>query len=762
MRDLPGFDAFAVDQAKPLARTALSLTGDPAAARALVVTALAAVAAKWSTARWSFPAHAARQAMYRAYLKRSRARGSTRGPGPHAIVTHGTDTAALAQALTGLTPRRRALVVACFHDGHTTGQAADLCRMDAPTAGTEIVLAVAELRNRLPASFVSGTAREAGQSPSAPENEDADTNNPNATDADTSGADTSRADTSRADTSRADTSGPDTNSADTNRADTSGPETSGAATDPSPAPGASPAVAARSSHAPWASPSEAGPQSSWASPSEAATQSPWAAPSEAAAPSRVPWISPHEMSPAAGPSAEPAAFALASGRTAPYHATPSFGPPEAAPAAAPFAVSASPAFPGARTGADGRGDGPWEAALRRELAALSAATPAPDPLPLAAEAARTGRQHGTRRRAVVTGMSVTLAALVVVPLAFAAAGLAGRVGRSTAGTPGAPDMSAASPAPLPASLPAPVRFAYQGYCTRRDWDPVTEEFADGCDQWRVVTTTGEQWRLADPVPDLSDGWQPLVAISRDGDRMAFFSEASSDFAVFDRHDTTAKRTGMVPLLDEVSPEDIHLALSPNGRWMAADFGPDAGAVSPRVQNLTSYRVRTLPRRMRVLAVADDGTVTGTATWDTNAVPGRVSTTVLLRVRPDGRTLSRAPIDPALFEAGAAVSPDGRAVAVTAERSHPAEGDHGLLVTLDSVTGRVLTRREAALPEGAHIIGVRGWAGDHEVIVEAARPGEDDDEDYSVHAVDVRTGAARQINLDEAGGVPGLWAPGALR
>lgn len=167
MRDLPGFDAFAADHVRPLARTALALTGDPEAARALVVTALSAVAARWVTTRWSFPADATRKALYAAYLERPRPRGAAGGRGPHPSLTPGSDAAALAEALTALPPRRRALVVACFHDGHTTWQAAGLCRMDARTANTETVLAVAEMRDRLPAFFVAGTAPEttAGTAP---------------------------------------------------------------------------------------------------------------------------------------------------------------------------------------------------------------------------------------------------------------------------------------------------------------------------------------------------------------------------------------------------------------------------------------------------------------------------------------------------------------------------------------------------------------------------------------------------------------------
>ncbi|MEU6425859.1 hypothetical protein ABZ860_08145 [Microbispora sp. NPDC046973] len=732
MKDLPGFDAFAADQAQPLARTALSLTGDPEAARALVVTALSAVAARWRTVRWSFPAHAARKELYAAYLKRPRARGAARGAGH---LAPGTDAAALAEVLTGLTPRRRALVVACFHDGLTTWQAAGLCRMDGRTANTETVLAVAELRNRLPASFVAGTPPEpATETAPEPAAGTAPDETPSESVGSPPASEGSAPEGTPPETVRR-RAAPDEEDADT------GGGTRGATSGPS--------------------------ATSWAWPSPASDPSPtsWASPSPASDPSMTSWASPARTETALP------------GTTLPGTTFPGTGPTEITPPAAPFVPPAAPVSRPGSSGPDRRGEGPWEAALRRELAVLSAEMPALDPVPLAAEAARAGRRHGTRRRALVTTMSVTLAALVVVPLAFGAAGLLGRAGQSADGaSPGALDESAAAPT-LPPALPAPVRFAYRGFCTADDYDEFAEEFADnGCAQWRVVATTGEQWRVADVSPALSDGWHPLLAISLDGNRLVYLSAASSDFVLIDRRDTTTRRTDMVPLGEEVSPEDTHLVISPSGRWMAADFGPAAEALHPRVQNLTSYRVRALPRRMRVLAVSDDGTVTGTATWDSDAVPGRLTTTVLLRVRPNGRTLSRTPIDSALFEAGAAVSPDGRAVAVAAERAHPAEGDHGLLVTLDVATGRVLTRREAALPEDAHVIAVRGWANEHEVIVEAERirddeedeDEEDEDEEdeeeseYSVHAVDVRTGAARPITLDEAGGVPALWVPGTMR
>ncbi|WP_147945090.1 hypothetical protein [Microbispora sp. CSR-4] len=794
MRDLPGFDAFAADQAQPLARTALSLTGDPEAARALAVTALSVVAARWRTVRWSFPAHAAREALYAAYLKRPRARKAAPGTGR---LDPGSDAAALAEALTALTPRRRALVVACFHDGDTTWQAANLCCVDARTANTETVLAVAELRSRLPASFVEVSPPKPAD-PAAAERamETAPDETPSkpavsapppeapASEARASEARASESPTSEgsafADSTFADSAcegsaleravsenaasqqmPPEADRCHTapdDDAETGG-GARGTAPGPSPTSWASPSQAPTPTPTPWTSPSQAPTPTPtpWTSPSQASSATPtsWASPSQASGSASTPWSSPWQPGHAAGPPAGPASYGA---------------PPETwsggnTPSATPFAPPATPAVPPGSSGPGDRGDGPWEAALRRELAVLSAQMPALDPVPLTAEAARTGRRQGTRRRALVTTMSVTLSALVIVPLAFGAAGLLGRAAHSTDGaSPGVLDESDAAPT-LPPSLPAPVRFAYRGFCTADDWDAFTQEFAEnGCAQWRVVATTGGQWRVADVSPALSDGWQPLLAISGDGNRLVYFSAASSDFVMIDRRDTTTRRTDLVPLAEEVSPEETHVVISPSGRWMAADFGPAAGALHPRVQNLTNYHVRTLPRRMRVLAVSDNGTVTGTAAWDTDTVPGRLTTTVLLRMRPDGRTLSRTPIDSALFEAGTAVSPDGRAVAVAAERAHPAEGDHGQLVTIDSVTGKVLTRREAALPEDTHIFAVRGWADEHEVIVEAERISDDDEDDaeYSVYAIDVRTGAARPIELDEAGGVPALWVPGTMR
>lgn len=650
MRSLPGFTAFAADQARSLARTALSLTGDEAAARALTVAALTAVAARWSAVRWSFPVHAARAALYESYLRSPASRGRGRGrsrPAPPAFAPAGADgpgaarpltarsaetqdappagaggdATALADALAGLTPQRRALVVACFHDGCTTWQAAGLCGMDARAANTETVLAVADLRHLLPASFTTGTA-------SAPDGDDL--------------------------------------------------------ASPQPEPPAVPAA------------------TMWTSPS-------------------------------GDPVAPPGAASGLSG--APF---PGVTEPYAAPGPAAATVVVPPR----------QGDGPWEAALRRELAVLSAAMPVLDPAPIAAEAMRAAARRGDTRRSLVTSTGLTLAALIVVPFAFGVAGLAGQVGGVL---PGSSEEHAAVPGTLPPSLRDPVRFAYRGYCAPSVWDRIegTEEAArdDGCDQWRIVTTGGERWRVADMARDLGGSMQPLLAISGDGEHVAYYSEASSDFVVLDRRHTTPEETGVATGGDG-PPEDAHLVISPGGRWIAADFGRAPGARRPRLHDSGSHRTWTLPRRVRVLAIGDDGTVTGT------------SGTTLLRMRPDGRAVSGVRIDAGLFGDDVAVSPDGYAVAMPADSAGP-EG-HGLVVTVDTATGKVLGRREVDLPGNSRLTAVRGWVNDHEVVVEAGRiDGADDEEHFTIHAVDVRTGTARPLDLEGAGGVPAIWVPGAL-
>ncbi|WP_433222803.1 hypothetical protein [Microtetraspora malaysiensis] len=144
---LQGFDAFVADQAQPLARTALLLTGDRWSARTLVVDVLTRIALTWPTVRWAKPAGSARRGLFASFLTWA---GGEQNQAAQS--SDGLNVAAptFRDALGALPPSRRALVVARFHEGVPEAEAAALCRTDPGTARAEIATAVAELRAHVP------------------------------------------------------------------------------------------------------------------------------------------------------------------------------------------------------------------------------------------------------------------------------------------------------------------------------------------------------------------------------------------------------------------------------------------------------------------------------------------------------------------------------------------------------------------------------------------------------------------------------------
>ncbi|GAA0409323.1 hypothetical protein GCM10009530_72190 [Microbispora corallina] len=740
MRKLPGFAAFAADQAPVLARTAYLLTGDAAASRRLVEAALTSVADRWSAVRWSFPAHEARAALFAAGLRRTRSRrvppadastpvsspagsspadslpaGSSRA-GSFSADSSSADRAGLAAALAALPPRGRALVVARFHEGAGERQAADLCRTKLATAGPETAAALAELRRRLPHLAGYGTA-----ATSAASKEPEEARNPDE-------------------------------------------ETASAPSDPTPTPGPDEpdrregAAASGSGMPPWVSPS-----------------------------------SPPELGPWASPDGSP----YGNGRD---------GDPYGAEG---HDADGGPRNPDGLWRPEDAGEDPWHEGLRRALAALAREAPPlalhTTPLdatldreapPLDAARAVTPQdgdaaaedgfvagvldsvvRHRARRTAFTTSVVVTMAALVVTPFAFGLAAVVSRA-QDVSAVPvhsptampkeGAPaEGPDGTPGPLPSTVRDPIRYAYRGSCT--GFEDEVEEGDEGndeasgpaCEQWRVVTTGGEQWRVPDVDLGQGTGRRPQFAVSADGNRMAYFSANLPDFVVMDRRHSVPEWSEISDGMERI-PHDTGLVISPAGRWIAVDFGAGARAPKPRLHDFTRNRTWVLPQRVEVLAVAENGTLTATLTRDDPHAPGRLRITTLVRIRPDGRVLSHVRVDPALFGAGAAPSPDGRLLALASERAHPRQGDHGLLVTMDVATGRLRGRVEAALASRTRLLGVRGWADDHEVLVEAARTADEDGDDGMIlQAVDVRSGAARPIPLGGPGRLPATWVPGVI-
>ncbi|GII53191.1 hypothetical protein Pth03_15800 [Planotetraspora thailandica] len=692
---LAGFPAFVADQAPPLTRTAFLLTGDPMLARALVVASLTRIANRWASVRWASPAEAATAELFRRFVKRPprpASRKSTPAPQNTTPAAAG-GTAELSEALAALTPLRRALVVACLQTGVSPWKAAELCRRDSHTARLEFEAAVAELR-RL-------EGRLAGTATPSPE--------PAGTPAQSPAA-----------------GSPGDAAGSTGPAEDREPQASAAGAS---APGASPSA-------------DTGAPPPWISPTAQSAAAPWASPSAA---SGTP-VTGSGPAPWASPSAEPGPAPSGSPFTTPGPAQ-AQRPPQTGSHQNPLAGSG---FPG----------GTWEHELSRALATLSATMP-PLYLPgLTGEIVRATRRHRTRRRLVVAGAVVAGTAAVITPFVLLVSAISdAAAGGPSAAEPYGPggvygyedDNSDGETVPghLPIYVGDPFQYAYQPYCRP---DSESGENADACTTWRVVSNAAGEWRI--PGADSRSG-QALFAISSNGDRLAYYDTTADALVMRDKDATAPRVTDLVTDPDQVD-YGTDLLFSPKGRWLAVDFGQDMGAPRPRLYDFTAERHWDLPPSLDVLAVAEDGTVTATVTEDTRKTPGRIHTTTLIRIRPDGHVLSRVRVEPELFDDGATLSDDGKTLAAVAWPAHPNIREHGMVVTLDPRTGKVRSAVEATLPEYMSIGRVLGWVDEHEVLVDAS----DDDEEYGSYIIDVTTGSAREA-VESGSGAADVWAPGTL-
>jgi hypothetical protein len=690
-RDLPGFDAFVADHAPALARTAFLLTGDGTAARLLVVAAVGKVANRWSTLRWSTPAREALRGLFGAFLTgppqappvvdrpsggdTAQGNASREGAAPHAGapgLAGQNLVLRVSQAMGALTPRRRALIVARFHEGLSVEHAAALCRMDVRTAWAETAAAMSALKDRLP---TPGTAP-ASVAPADPRS-----------------------------------------AATPDQSATPEPQHSTRET-----PEASPPVTVE---APPALQS-----TSWAAPEP--LSAPWAPPE----PLNTSWAPP---APHSGPQGTPT--------------TPS---PAAAPKTGPHPTPPVTPFMGPRAAED-----PAQGALRRHLALLAAEAPAVDTPGIAGTILRTARRRRVRRRVLATTAGIAAAALFGTAVITGMSALVGRVQDGARRS--NPDPLAIEggdsrdhdtqdvPRVLPNVVPNPFRYAYRPYCDPDDSES-TDDYGD-CRSWRVVSTGFDEWRIPEADTRFS---RTLFAISPNGARLAYYDTSAAALVMVDHDDTTPQITDLIPDLDQVD-YDTELDFSPTGRWLAVGYGEDEGAPRPRLHDFSTNRSWALPRYLKLLAVSDDGTVTATITGDVRNEPGRVHTTTLVRMRPDGHVLSRVRVEPELFDNGGALSVDGKVLVLAVESAHPKDNGQNRLVKLDARTGKVGALTEAALPMYSYIDEIRGWVNDREVLVDVS----DDDDEYYTYIVDVTSGAAREVTATESYDTAEVWAPGAL-
>ncbi|MFF4773045.1 hypothetical protein ACFY05_09330 [Microtetraspora fusca] len=403
--------------------------------------------------------------------------------------------------------------------------------------------------------------------------------------------------------------------------------------------------------------------------------------------------------------------------------------------------------------------GPEGEALRRALDALaSEMPPVGDVFDQIVGATRPRR---STRRSLVTGASVTVAALVIVAAVVGTAVLVGTLNEGsdhTAEGPyatpyGMPDEDDSSGDTLPSTVDAPIRYAYRARCLVDD----TEE--GRCFEWRVVTTEGRQYLIYDAGVKTDPGGNQLLVISPDGNHIAYYNTSWSDFVVIDRRHSVPEGGELVEVGQRLT-KDASLAMSPSGRWLAAGFGTDGRARPTRVRDFTRRHNWTLPRRLNVLAVADDGTVTGTI-----GQVGAGRPVDLVRMRPNGRLLSRMRLDAPLLTPGlpvaAVASPGGRTLAVVSEVTRPGRGAAVRVATVDAVAGRVRGSCLASLPPGTEVRRVHGWGNDHEVVVETGPSSRKSDRVSSATAVEVRSCRLRDVALDGRAEAHPHWALGAL-
>jgi hypothetical protein len=334
---------------------------------------------------------------------------------------------------------------------------------------------------------------------------------------------------------------------------------------------------------------------------------------------------------------------------------------------------------------------------------------------------------GRRRRTRVTlwaaasaGAVGAFAALAVIAVSSLAGSLERAAGDSSAAlTP--PDEV---PMALPDKLSDPIRYAYTDYCEDVSSDPGDPR---PCGQWRLMTLAGKEWRLHTARAGYDEETLvPLpLAISQDGHRLAY-RHLDGSYVVHDLPTGVVKKIGI-----EHAETPSHLTSSPDGRYFALDFGAADGAMLDFDTGATQHVSGT---KIKILAVGDNGTWVVSDEVDVNDVPGHASVATLT-VQGAKRRTGGYRIDPGLLGHGAALSPDGRTLALVSADER--------LVTMNARTGRVSGSRAALDDYG--VIAVERWLSADEVLV---RQPDEDDEDAYLTRVDVRSGKSAGYGEEE--------------
>lgn len=334
-----------------------------------------------------------------------------------------------------------------------------------------------------------------------------------------------------------------------------------------------------------------------------------------------------------------------------------------------------------------------------------------------------------RRRRVRIGLisaaSTLVTAAILGTIAFGAVLVIGQADQFGATLPLRGPQSESDkevPAALPAAIDEPIAYAYSTYCG--------PEEDKTCAQWRLVTTEGAEWRVADAKHDATG----LMHVSQDGTRIAYLSTQNT-YLVRDLPTGVSKKINV--RIDGTTP---HFVSSPNGRFFALTFedADGEGGVLDFTRSVSTFEFDA-----KVVAIRNDGQQVTSERKSVANVPGHAAVTSFSM---DGGPAYR--IDPTLMQYGAALSPDGHTLALIS--------DDFTLVRMDARNGRIARTQPALDADIEEVDSVERWLNANEVLV---RMWEDDT--ISLAAVDVTTGRSRPYEVDGTDAIYGNSAFGKL-
>ncbi|NUR82981.1 MAG: hypothetical protein HOY71_02710 [Nonomuraea sp.] len=292
-------------------------------------------------------------------------------------------------------------------------------------------------------------------------------------------------------------------------------------------------------------------------------------------------------------------------------------------------------------------------------------------------------------------------------------------------SPELPIVEGEQPDQLPDRVKEPIARVYQGYCNDTE-TPIDPRQPPECAQWRLVGSSGAEWRLKNAQADRPhDGSQvPEVGISLDGHRVAYL-DRDNDYVVRDLVTGADKRFAI-----QVHGSDPAFVSSRNGRYFAVNF-LQSGVDSPMLdfaKGTTTYDAWTM-------AITDDGR----RVIDLDMAGDTPRAT---KIKIAGH---RFRVDAEVGIEGSVLSPDGRMLASS-------EFDERRVVVLDTRTGKVTKLRRLA--NATEILAMERWLNGSEVLVRL-----DEDDDVAFRAVNVRTGKVREVRVDdlEYGDILGAFA-----